>query len=549
MRRHTIYAALTASLIVFTSQLAPASAFSKPLTETQLAQIQSIDPADSRTTLSMTTSPKQIRSVDGTLYTPSVGFDGGWYSQLSSKRADVRGTADDAIYRHEWTNPRAWSHPIPNGSYMATLKFRDASSNAVNQRVFDVTAEGAVALSNLDIFAHSGRTSALDKTFRVNVTDGRIDLSFRKKIGYPVVSAIVLSQVLTTSTPNTCVNSDGTACPASYFTGPLGQQNILPNGRGALLIDQYGGQGTEWPEAKKGIIDREERMGRKFDSIQIHVPADPNTGDDKERWILSTGHSFVTVAWNPSYDIAAINSGALDQTFRAGARYWKQFSPSRVMIRSFTEFNLRDSVVRNSCGPPFTSAWQRMVKIFKEEGAVNVGFWWVPDEGNNRQCILDSYPGDAYVDWVGSDAYNWCLPGSKSCYSTPPSPGPATFEQVFNYSSSALRSLCPNGPCPTSQHDSFGARKPFVIGETGTVLDPAANTFKQQFFDSVSPGAKNMKYLRGISFFDCDVSSVEGPRTNFRIDAPLNDLGVWEAFKRLANDSWFKVGVKPNQAP
>ena len=87
----------------------------------------------------------------------------------------------------------------------------------------------------------------------------------------------------------------------------------------------------------------------------------------------------------------------------------------------------------NSCGAPFIAAWQRMVNVFKANGASNVGFDWNPEEGVTRSCISSSYPGDAYVDWVGSDWYNVCLVGNTSQWCTPLHSGWAQFGELFNY--------------------------------------------------------------------------------------------------------------------
>lgn len=335
-----------------------------------------------------------------------------------------------------------------------------------------------------------------------------------------------------------CTNSDGTPCPASYFTGPLGKNNVVPRGTGALLMDRYGGQGTSWAQAQQGLLAREKAMGRMFDSFQFQTNAeDPTATRGQEQWLIDHGYEFLTIAWTPTYDIPAINRGDYDALYVKAAQYWKQFAPTRIMLRTLGEFNLKQDLVANSYGQPFQQAWQRMVNIFARHGASNVGFWYNPDEGNNRQCIIDSYPGDRYVDWVGSDSYNWCKVGDNSCYSTPIHAGPATFGELFNYSPGQ----CPNGACPKSQHEIFGPRKPFVIGETGTIYDKDNTSFKPQFLNSVAPGAKSMKYLRGIAFFDCDVTAVEGPLTNFRVDAPTNEPQHLAAFVNLSHDPWFNV--------
>lgn len=55
----------------------------------------------------------------------------------------------------------------------------------------------------------------------------------------------------------------------------------------------------------------------------------------------------------------------------------------------------------------FVRAWQRVVNIFRQNGANNVAFVWspnVPDVGG--VSFAQYYPGDAYVDWVGVSLYS-----------------------------------------------------------------------------------------------------------------------------------------------
>ncbi|MGB9376318.1 MAG: glycosyl hydrolase [Mycobacteriales bacterium] len=61
----------------------------------------------------------------------------------------------------------------------------------------------------------------------------------------------------------------------------------------------------------------------------------------------------------------------------------------------------------------FINAYRRVVTIFREQGAKNVVFTWQMTAWAFRTNPSDAryaakwYPGDAYVDSVGADAYNW----------------------------------------------------------------------------------------------------------------------------------------------
>ena len=132
-----------------------------------------------------------------------------------------------------------------------------------------------------------------------------------------------------------------------------------------------------------------------------------------------------------------------------------------------------------------------------------------------RSCVNVSYPGDGYVDWVGSDWYNVCLVGRTDQWCTPLHSGWAQFDEIFNYTALGSTLRLPAQP--------VGPAQAFVVGETGSWYDANYPSYKGNWFRNVPAAAKNMLYLRGIQFFDKDVSAKEGPLNNFRVDYPTSD--------------------------
>ncbi len=357
------------------------------------------------------------------------------------------------------------------------------------------------------------------------------------------ISTTTTTVLTTTTEPTTtvitstvCSRATLAACPASYFTGPLGANNLIPTNPGAFLIDFYGGYGTSWAQAQTGILQREADIGRPFDGIGIHddggqswdgVPGmEPPTG--REQWIHDHG-SFPVISWTPGYTLDQMNAGVADTIWTKAALYWKALN-FPVMLRTFVEFDGTGQPY-DGCGAAFISAWQRMVNIFRANGATNVGFFWSPTDGQNRACVASSYPGDDYVDWVGADWYNTCLVGNTSQYCTPLHSGWASFAELFNYT--AL------GSALVSQHDAWGPHKPFVVGETGSWYDPNYASYKGLWQSAIAVQAQQMHWLRGIEFFDQDVSAVEGARNNFRVDYPASDPSVYQGWLELAASPWF----------
>jgi hypothetical protein len=85
----------------------------------------------------------------------------------------------------------AYRFDVPNGTYQVTLKFAELFWLSRGQRVFDVYIENSTMLPNFDIIAAAGdRLRAIDRTFAVQVSDGRLDIDFVARVNFPQVSAI-----------------------------------------------------------------------------------------------------------------------------------------------------------------------------------------------------------------------------------------------------------------------------------------------------------------------------------------------------------------------
>jgi hypothetical protein len=117
-----------------------------------------------------------------------------------------------------------------------------------------------------------------------------------------------------------------------------------------------------------------------------------------------------------------VASGKLDRYIRAYARQVKAYRRP-VLVRLFGgEFNGRWWVSVSPLANPtltatdFVKAWRRVVRIFRQVGALNVSWAWIPNafpSGQNGfvdSSIAGYYPGNAYVDWAGADLYDYASP-------------------------------------------------------------------------------------------------------------------------------------------
>jgi hypothetical protein len=118
-----------------------------------------------------------------------------------------------------------------------------------------------------------------------------------------------------------------------------------------------------------------------------------------------------------------VASGAYDGYIRQYARDVKAYGQPLFVVPFCTEVN---GSWWPSCSPKanpaltradFVNAWRRVVDIFRQQGVTNVAWVWALNtplpEGQDWGWDNDwqaYYPGDAYVDWVGSDLYEWGQP-------------------------------------------------------------------------------------------------------------------------------------------
>ena len=93
--------------------------------------------------------------------------------------AGIAGTTADGIYQDERYGNFKYAVGLDNGTYDVTLKFAEIYLNGAGQRLFDVKAENKLILDNFDVYAAAGgKNAAVDRTFQVAVTDGKLDLDF-----------------------------------------------------------------------------------------------------------------------------------------------------------------------------------------------------------------------------------------------------------------------------------------------------------------------------------------------------------------------------------
>ena len=87
----------------------------------------------------------------------------------------------------------SYKYYVPNGNYQVKLKFAEIYFTSANQRVMNISINGALVDGNFDVVSKAGGAfTALDKTYAVTVTNGQILIALAPAVAghTPKISAI-----------------------------------------------------------------------------------------------------------------------------------------------------------------------------------------------------------------------------------------------------------------------------------------------------------------------------------------------------------------------
>ena len=153
------------------------------------------------------------------------------------------------------------------------------------------------------------------------------------------------------------------------------------------------------------VFDLEELLGRNVDVDHNYTAWGEPFPGWRERWDIVNGR-VPFVSWAKA-STSAVNSGRYDKMIRQRAVDVKAFGQP-MLLEWFWEMDGARN--RHVAGSPasFIAAWRRIHRIFDNAGVTNVSWVWCPNAwGFATGAAQKYYPGDAYVDWMCADGYNW----------------------------------------------------------------------------------------------------------------------------------------------
>jgi hypothetical protein len=221
---------------------------------------------------------------------------------------------------------------------------------------------------------------------------------------------------------------------------------------------------------------------------------------------------------------AQIASGAADARINAEAKLVKAFA--RPIMISFQSEVDQPRYAAYGTPAEFVAAWRHIHKLFATDGARNVLWVWaLTGDTAHAPELPKLYPGNAYVDWIVWDAYNWdgCKGGGKSWRS---------FEQI----ASPMYEWLADHSGKNGNGDYLA--KPWGLGEYGTV-DGGTPSGKALWFKQIIGQLKNLPRLKALMYLDAnDVSA--GRTCQWEVNSAKGSLAAF----REAGDSRY-VSVMP----
>jgi hypothetical protein len=292
---------------------------------------------------------------------------------------------------------------------------------------------------------------------------------------------------------------------ATLVPGATAAGRPTPSGNGPVVPPEQGTwvgtyqQATGSRTAKQNrVLDLEDTLGRKEDVDHIYQGWTAEFPGWREEWDNVNGR-IPFVSWAKA-STAAINSGRYDGLIRQRAADVKA-AGFPILLEWFWEMDGARN--RHWAGSPasFIAAWKRIHTIFARAGVTNVSWVWCPNAwGYVTGDAQKYYPGDAYVDWICADGYNWA-PGRRGDQWR-------SFQWIFQ-----------------SFYDWGSTRgKPLMIGELG-VQEGKPGAKAQWLKDTADTLKTNFTAIKAIVYFDVK------KRYNWRIDTSTS---ARNAFRALA---------------
>ena len=303
-----------------------------------------------------------VKDAEGNVWLADQGFEGG--QTIERPDIQIANTKSPDLYRAEHYSMDSFSWPVPNGKYVVKLHFAETFDGITGpgERVFSFNVQGQ-EFKDFDVWVKAGGPlKAYVETVPVEVTDGKIKVTFTPKVENPQICAI---EIIPQSGGETSAAEPAPATNPSSAPADATPAPPAPTGPTVLKIDAgkvtgkvsptlYGLMTEEINFAYEGGLYGELIRNRSFkaDAVvpsvspdtyvagkYLPVPSDPSASP--RFWTVVGGASMVLDTDNPlneflnvSLKLDASSASAASPAGVANGGYWgipvKPMTPYRL---------------------------------------------------------------------------------------------------------------------------------------------------------------------------------------------------------------------------
>ena len=226
-----------------------------------------------------------VKDAEGNVWLADQGFEGG--QTIERPDIQIATTKSPDLYRAERYSMDSYSWSVPNGKYVVKLHFAETFEGITGpgQRVFSFNVQGK-EFKDFDPWVKAGGfLKAYVETVPVEVTDGKIKVTFTPKVENPQICAI---EIIPQSGAETSAVTPAPATPAPSAPTESTPAPTAPTGPTVLQIDAgkvtgkvspmlYGLMTEEINFAYEGGIYAELIRNRSFKADAVVPPVTPDT--------------------------------------------------------------------------------------------------------------------------------------------------------------------------------------------------------------------------------------------------------------------------------
>jgi hypothetical protein len=131
-----------------------------------------------------------VKDAEGNVWLADQGFEGG--QTIERPDIQIANTKSPDLYRAEHYSMDSFSWPVPNGKYLVKLHFAETFEGITGpgERVFSFSVQGK-EFKDFDVWVKAGGfLKAYIETVPVEVTEGKIKVTFTPKVENPQICAI-----------------------------------------------------------------------------------------------------------------------------------------------------------------------------------------------------------------------------------------------------------------------------------------------------------------------------------------------------------------------